>query len=90
MITVSSRFSKNWTIHLSRSSRILSTCFILGAITSQYAHAAVTVNFGKDQFFTLGVGVKAQVPIKRSECNTKQFKCRQRKQLTYLYGSTVP
>lgn len=60
MIPVSPRFSGKLTTHLSRYSRILSTCFILGTITSQYAHAAVTVNFGKDQFFTIGVGVKAQ------------------------------
>lgn len=60
MIPVSPRFSGKLTTHLSRYSRILSTCFILGTITSQYARAAVTVNFGKDQFFTIGVGVKAQ------------------------------
>lgn len=58
MIPVSPRFSGKLTTHLSRYSRILSTCFILGTITSQYARAAVTVNFEKISFLQLVLGLK--------------------------------
>lgn len=40
--------------------KVVPAAIVLGMMAHHPAKAAVTVNFGKDQFFTLGVGVKGQ------------------------------
>lgn len=59
MIALVSRFRMSRKKKLLRCGSILSACVALGA-SMPHARAATTVNFGKDQFFTLGLGVRAQ------------------------------
>jgi hypothetical protein len=60
MIALVSRFMKDRKKELFYYGSIVSVGVVLGGIVSSQAHAVATVNLGKDQFFTLGVGVRAQ------------------------------
>lgn len=60
MITRVSRFSSDRKKKLLRYGSILSAFTTLGMMLPQHSQAAMTVNFGKNQYFTFGVGVRAQ------------------------------
>ena len=60
MIARVSRFSSDQKKKLLRCGSILSACATLGTVFPQHSQAAMTVNFGKNQFFTFGVGVRGQ------------------------------
>ena len=61
MVALLSRFSLSRKTKLFQcGTTILSLCAVVSAALPQLSHAAATFNFGKDQFFTLGVGVRGQ------------------------------
>nr|WP_244191987.1 hypothetical protein [Komagataeibacter swingsii] len=60
MIALVPRFMMSQKKKLLRCGGILSACVVIGAAMPQPARAGTTVNFGKDQFFTLGPGGRAQ------------------------------
>ncbi|MFT8719038.1 porin [Acetobacter sp.] len=60
MITFVSRLSGSRKKRIFQYGSILSVCVATASFAAQEAKAAVTVNFGKNQFFTLGVGVRGQ------------------------------
>lgn len=61
MVALLSRFSSSRKTKLFQcGTTVLSLCAVVSAALPQSSHAAATFNFGKDQFFTLGVGVRGQ------------------------------